>query len=561
MNSEHTTNPSFNALRYYFTILMIILATFGLGWRIFDLTIRKQHFLQQQGDERVLRLENTPAFRGMILDRNGYPLAVSTTVYSIWANPREFTAEKNQLQTLANTLKIKPKEIQKVINKNLQREFVYLKRDLPPLQALQIKSMNIPGVYLQRSFHRYYPEGEVMGQLLGFTNVDDQGQEGLELAYNDWLRGEPGKKWVVKDRLGRDISDIQTLSEQKPGHDLVLSIDRRVQYLAYRELMRGVLSNQAESGSAVILDVKTNEILGMVNFPAFNPNNRQSEKKESFRNRAVTDTFEPGSTIKPFSIARALESGIYKMSSVIDTGAGWIRLGRKIITDEHTHGLLTLPEILKVSSDVGVIKISLSLPADKLWDLYHNIGLGEISGIGFPGEQSGTLVKHHPWGELTVATMAIGYGLTVTALQLAQAYSILANGGLKRPLSLLHQQKINPGEQVISPKVAKEVLGLLEFVLEKGGTGFKANVPGYRVGGKTGTAKIVGLHGYEKHRYTSSFIGIAPLSHPRYVVVVVIHDPRGKFYYGGDVSGPVFAKIMEGVLRMMDIPPDASVTG
>ncbi len=553
------TQTSYIAWRFYLIICVIMLAVTGLVWRVIDLAIFDQHFLRHQGDERVLRLVKSPSFRGMMTDRNGFPLAVSTTVYSAWMNPTEFSPSKESLSKLAKLTGIKSKEINALYTRNLKkdREFVYLKRGLAPELASQIKSLGIPGIYMQQDYRRYYPEGEVMAHAIGFTNVDDQGQEGLELAYNDWLQGEPGKKWVIKDRLGRVISDVETLQDEKPGNDLKLSIDRRIQYLAYRELLAGVVENKAKSGSIVVLDTQTGEVLAMVNVPSFNPNNRAGATIESLRNRAVTDTFEPGSTIKTFSIATALASGKFKPDTVIDTYPGWMRVGHNLVRDEHQNGELTVTQILALSSNVGVTKMLLSLPPDQLWEILHKVGFGEATGIGFPGEQNGVLIKHNPWGQFTLATLGFGYGMSATTLQLARAYSILANGGIKKPVSFLRIEKPPVGERVMSEKVAKQMLLLLESVTEKGGTAEAASIPGYRVAGKTGTAKKVGVGGYQKHSYTSSFIGIAPLSNPRLLVAVVIHEPTGKYYYGGFVSGPVFAKVMEGTLRMLDIPPDA----
>lgn len=559
MNQKN--KPSYIAWRFYLILSVIALVVVGLAARVFDLSVLNQHFLRQQGDERTLRLISTPGFRGMIVDRNGFPLAVSTTVFSVWMNPQEFDASKSELSSLSALLGMKAKDIksQALRYEKKKREFVYLKRALSPEVAQQIKLLNITGIYLQQEYRRYYPEGEVTAHVIGFTNIDDRGQEGLELAYNNWLSGEPGKKWVIKDRIGRVISDVQTVQDQKAGHDLVLSIDRRLQYLAYRELMTGVVQNNAASGSAIVLDGKTGEVLAMVNYPSFNPNNRPASMSDVFRNRAVTDTFEPGSTIKAFTVACALESAKYKPDSTIDTSPGWMRVDRNLrhmVRDERNNGVLDLGQILQLSSNMGAAKIVLSLPSNQLWSLLQRVGFGEISGIGFPGEQSGTLVKHDPWGSFMLATLSFGYGLSVTTLQLVHAYSVLANGGVKRPLSLLLVEHPPAGERVLDGRVANQMLGLLESVVLKGTLARAARVPGYRVAGKTGTSWLAGEGGYQKHRYTSSFVGIAPLSDPRLVVAVVIHDPQGKHYLGGEVSGPVFEKIMEGSLRLLDVTPD-----
>lgn len=554
---------TFIAWRFYLMLGVIGLVVCGLLWRVFDLAILDQHFLRKQGDNRVLRMVSTPAFRGMIVDRNGFPLAVSTAVFSAWMNPLEFDPKQNQIVALAKETGMKPKELKAFIKKyqDSEREFIYVKRSLAPDAAARIKALNIEGLYLQQEYRRYYPEGEVTAHVVGFNNVDDRGQEGLELAYDQWLQGEPGKKWVIKDRLGRVISDVQNVQDQKAGNDLVLSVDRRIQYLAYRELMAGVTENQAQSGSVVVLDVQTGEVLAMVNVPSYNPNNRPGRMSDVFRNRAVTDSFEPGSTVKPFTVATALASRKFKPDTVIDTYPGWMKVGRNIVKDHDfsKSGPMTVTQVLQKSSNVGIAKIILQLPPDNLWNLLHRVGFGEVSGVNFPGEQAGSLVKHAPWGQFVLATFAIGYAMSVNTLQLARAYAVLAHDGKKLPVSFLKVDKTPAGEQVMDPAIARQVLGLMETVVEKGGTAETANVPGYRVGGKTGTALKVANGGYQKHHYTSSFVGIAPLSRPRLVVAVVIHDPQGKHYYGGMVSGPVFEKIMEGTLRLLDIPPDKPI--
>lgn len=546
--------------RFYFILIFITLVAVGLLVRIFDLAILDQRFLRLQGDERVLRLISTPAFRGMIVDRNGFPLAVSTTVYSAWMNPQEIELKQDSIMQLGRLLKIKPSVLTTSIKRyqHSRREFIYLKRSLSPEIAHDIKLLDIPGVYLQEEYRRFYPEGEVAAHVVGFTNIDDQGQEGLELAYNQWLQGEPGKKWVMKDRLGRVISEVQNVQEQKAGQDLVLSIDRRIQYLAYRELMAGVIENEAASGSAIVLDAQTGEILAMVNQPSFNPNKREGRRREAIRNRAITDTFEPGSTIKSFSLAYALAQGRVKLNTVIDTSPGWLRVGRNLVHDEKNNGLMTIMQIFQISSNVGITKMMLGLPPDPFWELLHQAGLGEETNVGFPGEQAGTLIKHDPWGAFTFATLTFGYGLSVTALQLAQAYLIFANHGMKLPLSLMRLEQAPAGQRVIDEKIADQVALAMESVLAKGGTAQVVKVPGYRVAGKTGTSQLVGEKGYERHHYNSSFVGFAPATHPRFVIAVVIRDPRGKHYLGGYVSGPVFARIMQGTLRLLNVPPDAA---
>lgn len=554
----HKSQPSFIAWRFYLILSIVFIAAAGLAFRVFDLAILDQHFLRHQGDERVLRLVNTPAFRGMIVDRNGSPLAVSTRVYSIWMNPQEFAPSLEEAKELAKLLKTSTGKIYGLIDrdKKRKREFTYLKRGQDPAVAAQIKALHIHGLYQNEEYRRFYPEGEVMAHVIGFTNVDDKGQEGLELGYNDWLEGDPGKKWVIKDRLGRIISDVRNVQDQKPGNDLVLSIDRRIQYLAYRELLKAVEENKAAFGSAVVLDAKTGEILAMVNVPSYNPNVRPKKMSAILRNRALTDTFEPGSTIKPFAAALALQTGKYKPDSIINTYPGWIRLDRSVVKDHQNNKELTLTEIIKKSSNVGIAKVILSLNPDEFWELLSNVGFGDYSGLDFPGEQMGSLVHHHPWGDFVLATLAMGYGVSVNTLQLAHAYTMLANGGVLPQISLLRRENAPAGRRIVSHETSRKVLEMMEEVVSKGGTAQLVSVPGYHVAGKTGTAKLAGEGGYQQHRYNASFVGIAPISDPRVVIAVVIYDPQGKKYYGGAVSGPVFSRIMEGSLRILDVPPD-----
>lgn len=533
----------------------------GLGWRVFQLAILSQHFLRHEGDERVLRLVSTPSFRGMIVDRNGFPLAVSTKVYSAWINPQEFEPDTKDLLALSKLVQMNKSQVTTLLEKNRKkkREFVYLKRMLSPEVADQIRLLHLPGLYLQQDYRRYYPEGEVTAHVIGFTNIDDRGQEGIELAYNQWLQGEPGKKWAVKDRIGRVIADVQTIQDQIPGHDLVLSIDRRIQYLAYRELLAGVVKNQAAAGTAIVMDSKTGEILAMVNVPSYNPNNRAKVSVENFRNRAITDTFEPGSTMKAFTVTAALASGIFKPNDSVDTSPGWMRLGKDIVKDPKNHGVMTISQILQVSSNMGASKMVLSLPPNALWEILQRVGFGEYTGIAFPGEQLGSLIKRDPWGQFMLATLSFGYGMSATALQITRAYAVLANHGVELPVSLIKLSEVPAGKKVLNDKVTQQVLLLLETVFDKGNLAHAIAIEGYRVAGKSGTSRKVGKGGYEKHHYNSSFVGIAPLSDPRFVVMVILNDPKGKAYYGSEVAGPVFQKIMAGSLRLMDVPPDELV--
>lgn len=551
---------SFIAWRFYLIIFILICSMTGLVVRVIDLTVCEKNFLRKQGDERSLRLMHIPAYRGMILDRNNSPLAVSTVVYAVWMNPQIFNIDKNRvdLLSLSRILDLNKNSILDIFKraKEKNKEFVYLKRGLDPKAANEIKNLSVTGIYIQPEHKRYYPEGEVTAHVIGLTNIDDDGQEGIELGFNDWLQGETGKKWIIKDRLGNSITDVATLHSQKPGNDLILSIDKRIQYLAYRELLAGVIENQADSGTVIVLDVKTGEVLAMVNQPAFNPNNRSTRNNDNFKNRAVTDTFEPGSTIKAFSVASALDSGKYQPDTIVDTSPGWMQIGHNVVHDEKNNGQMTLARILQISSNMGMTKVMLNMPKIQLWDLLHRLGFGEITGIAYPGEQSGVLLNTQNWGDFKIATLGFGYGLSVTALQLARAYAVIANDGIKLPISLLRLDTVPQGKKVLESKVAKQMLDLLESVIQKGSTGgARARVSGYRVAGKTGTAKVAGQNGYQ-HQYISSFVGIAPLNHPRIVVAVVIHHPKGKNYYGGYVSGPIFSRVMSGTLRILNIPPD-----
>lgn len=548
----------FISWRFYLVVIVIFLVVLGLICRLIDLTVIHRHFLQTQGKMRIYRIQTVPAFRGMIMDRKGDPLAVSAPVFSVWVNPSELDVLSPNLPVLSGLLQIKLKELNKKVLEAQKKDkvFLYLKRGLSPLVATKIKALKMRGIFLQQDYKRFYPEGEAAAHVVGFTNVDDRGQEGLELAYQDWLSGVPGKRAVLKDRKGRIVEEVQEMKKEISGRDLVLSIDRRIQYLAYRELLNGVQLSDAVSGSVVVLDTKTGEVLAMANVPSYNPNHRTDVQGDELRNRAVTDVFEPGSTIKAFSVASALDSGLYKPETVIDTSPGWLRVGRNLVRDEHEKGPMTVTHIVQISSNVGVTKMILTIPPNQLWNLLHRVGFGQPTGIGFPGERAGELANRTEWKPFALATLAFGYGISVTPLQLTAAFSVIANKGVKYPISLLKISEMPKGERVMNPVVANQMLMLLRAVVSKGGTGYPAAIPGYQVAGKTGTAIIAGPLGYKEKHYVSTFVGIAPVSNPRFIVTVVIRDPRGSQYYGGMVSGPVFKKIMEGTLRIYDIPPD-----
>jgi len=540
-------------------VLSVILAVpAGLVIRGFDLHVTNKTFLQGQGDARALRSIPVAAHRGMIVDRHGEPLAVSTPVDSIWAHPLQFKATTRQLYNLAKLLDMKPQQLSKLVNekKKENKEFVYLKRRINPSLAQKVVDMGIPGLSMQREYRRYYPTGEVAAHAVGFTNVDDTGQEGIELAYDEWLKGTDGSQLVMKDRLGRVFKPVDLIKSPHAGKDLVLSIDRRLQYLTYRELKRAVFEHKAKSGSAVILDVQTGEILAMVNQPSFNPNNRADLQGYRYRNRVVTDTFEPGSTVKPFTIAAALESGKYKPTTIIDTTPGYLRVGKSVIRDIKNYGRMTLAMVIEKSSNVGASKIALSINPDNLVKIHQRIGFGDVTQSGLPGEVMGTLHQPRVWRDIERATLSYGYGLSVTTLQLARSYLVLASDGMLKPLSIELQTSGVEGERAISAKHAKQIREMLKGVVAEGGTGTKAAVPGFHVAGKTGTVKKVGKQGYSDDKYVSTFVGMAPADNPRLVMAITIHEPRGEHYYGGAVAAPVFSHTITGALRLLDIAPD-----
>ena len=530
-----------------------------LAARSAQLQLVDHEFLQGQADARHLRVVEVPAHRGMMTDRNGEPLAISTPVQSVWANPKELVAAPADLRGLARLLKMKPEQLQRLLGQRKSREFVYLRRHLSPDLADQVMALGIPGLYLQQEYRRYYPAGEVAAHLVGFSNVDDQGQEGLELAFDDWLSGEPGAKRVVKDGRRHIIENVENIRSARPGKALVLSIDRRIQYLAYRELKAAVRQHRARSGSMVVLDNRTGEVLAMVNQPAFNPNNRKRLKADKMRNRALTDVFEPGSTMKPFVIAAALESGDYRPASSIDTSPGLVQVGVHTIRDKHDYGRLDLTGVLRKSSNVGASKIALALEPEDFWTGLSGAGFGVVTESGFPGEASGYLADFHRWRDIERATLAYGYGLSVTGMQLAQAYSVLANDGYRVPITLLKRDADSELERqaAFSPMVARAVRKMMESVVAADGTAPLAAVNGYRVAGKTGTAHKSEAGGYAEKRYLSVFAGMAPASDPRLVAVVVINEPSNGEYYGGKVAAPVFSRVMAGALRLLNIPPDA----
>lgn len=537
---------------------LLMLGLFGsMAARAVYLNVVDRDFLRKQGDARMLRLEAIAAHRGILRDRNGLPMAVSTPVVSIWVNPKEANSAKLDTAQLAAALDLNPEWLRNRLKKNAQREFLYVKRHLSPDAASLLMAREFPGVYGMTEYRRFYPEGEVTSHILGFTNLDDQGQEGLELELEEKLRGVPGVKRVLRDLKGSKIKDVALVRPARPGQDVYLSFDARTQYLAYRELAQAVEQNGARAATAVALDVDTGEVLAMVNQPAFNPNNRSNLRPDEMRNRAVTDMFEPGSTMKPFTVAAGLESGKYTTRSQFNTAPGTLQVYDKLIRDHENYGVIDIGTIITKSSNVGAAQIALSLPRETLPTFYSRIGFGKSTGSGFPGESAGRLQPQERWRPVEIATMSYGYGMTVTALQLARAYAMLAAGGIERPVSFLKVNGPVKGERVLAEDVAHKLIPMMESVVTTDGTAIKAAVPGYRVAGKTGTAHKAQNGGYAADQYMSTFAGMAPASNPKVVLVVVMDSPNGQ-YYGGLVSAPVFSRIMAETLRLMNVEPDKS---
>ena len=543
--------------RVSLVIAFFVLAAVSLVARAVHLQVFNKDFLNQQADSRHLRTEKISAHRGSITDRNGDPLAISTPVDSVWANPKELAAAVDRVPELARALNLDSELLMRRITRSMNKEFLYLKRHLNPDQTHTVMALKLPGVNVIREYRRYYPAGEVTGHLVGFTSVDDDGQEGLELAFNHWLSGESGAKRVLKDRLGRSVENVKSIRPPRHGKDLRTSIDLRLQYLSYRTLKAAIQQHKADSGSIVILDIVTGEVLAMVNQPTYNPNDRAQYAAERYRNRAITDIFEPGSSIKPLIIAAALESGRYRASSMVDTAPGYVVVGPKKIEDPRDLGRISLTTVLARSSNVGATKIAMSLEPDQLWNTLTRFGLGSLTSSGFPGESAGLLTHYNDWRQISQATLGYGYGVSVTPLQLAQAYAALGSDGIIRPVSLVRLDEPGQGERIVSSETAIAIRRMLEEVVRPGGTGNNASITGYRIAGKTGTAWKFAAGGYSEDKYFSIFAGLAPASEPRLAAVVVIDEPSGDLYYGSDVAAPVFAEVMSESLRLLAIPPDA----
>ncbi len=542
--------------RSRFLAAVLLLGLLGLAGRAAYLQGMHNDFLQQKGESRYSRVIEMSAHRGMITDRHGEPLAISTPVESVWASPQDMDATSTQIKKLAGLIEMDVEEVRKRIGGS-QRDFVYLKRHLPPEIAARVVELNMPGVFLRREFRRYYPAGELTAHMLGFTDVDDNGQEGIELAWQDTLSGKPGSRRVIKDRKGSIVEDVESIRAPRPGKDIALSIDSKIQYLAYRELKQAVEASKAKAGGIVVLDAQTGEVLALANLPAYNPNNRARISGARARNRALTDVFEPGSTLKPFTIAAALEAGVIEPDTIFQTAPGTLTIGKATIRDSHKEGPLTVAQVVQKSSNVGSAKIALSLPPQTLWEMLSRSGFGTSTGSGFPGEVNGRLRPHHTWRPIEQATMSYGHGISVSLLQLARAYTLFSTEGELKPVSLLKLDAPVVGERVISRETALAMSRMLEMVAGPGGTAPRAQISGYRVAGKTGTAHKLEGNGYAKNRYIATFVGYAPASSPRLVIAVMLDEPSAGQYFGGIVAAPVFSQVMAGALRILSVPHDA----
>ncbi len=554
--SEH--DGRFRSYRWRSALVLgLVLAGAALlAARAVELQLVDHRFLLKQGDDRALRVVTIAAHRGEITDRNGEPLAISTPVDSVWVNPQQIHENLDELPALARALGVGEQALARRITGNLDRQFLYLVRQMPPPQAAVIKDLDIPGVYLMRQYQRFYPAGEVAGHVVGFTTIDDRGQEGLELSYDQVLNGEDGAKRVLQDMYGHYVQDVDSIRAPRPGHDLTTSIDLRIQYLAYRELKAAIQEYHARAGSVTVIDCQTGEVLAMVDQPSFNPNDRSQYDPADYRNRAATDIFEPGSSVKPFIIAAALASGQYRADSIVDTSPGFVKVGDKVFEDEHDLGPINLATLLAKSSNVGAAKVALSLPPQTIWQTLTNLGFGQATGSDFPGESAGILTNYTHWRPIGIATLSHGYGLSVTPLQLAHAYATIGAYGIARPVTFLRVTGPVGGVRVMRAGVAHSLIRLMEQVIASGGTGTRAAVVGYKVAGKTGTAWKSYAGGYSTNKYMAVFAGLVPASHPRLATVVVIDEPSGTQYYGGEVAAPVFSNVMTGALRLLDVPPD-----
>jgi len=557
---EKTQHPSFRARRITVLAAFAVIGLVMLSGAV-ERQILEVDFLQKEGARRYLTRIDIPVHRGLITDRDGAVLAASAPVDSIWVDPRVLRPDHPGLKPLAAALEMPFTELRGRLQKAQGRGFLYLRRRALPEQVERVmaavEANDIPGVELEREYRRYYPDGEVFAHAIGFTDVDDTGQEGLEFAYNDTLKGTPGLRRVIRDGRRWVVKDVESLRAPQPGRDIALSLDRRLQYLAYRELKAAVQKHRAKSASLVLLDVRTGEVLAMVNQPSYNPNGDRSGTGGRLRNRAVTDLFEPGSTMKPFTVAIAMDAGRIRANSIVDTSPGYFSVGQHQVKDHHNLGVIDIATLLRKSSNVGSAKIALELSPELFWRGLHNLGFGTPTAAGLPGEVGGHLAPPKDWARIEQATISFGYGLSMTPLQLAQAYAVLAADGVRRPVSTLRVKEPPAGQQVLRADTARQVRNMLEGVVSREGTAPRAAVPRYRVAGKTGTVRRLGSFGYSKDSYVAVFAGLAPVAQPRFALVVAISEPGAGKYYGGDVAAPVFSAVMEGALRLLNVAPDA----
>ncbi|MCX7082762.1 MAG: penicillin-binding protein 2 [Methylococcales bacterium] len=546
--------------RRNFLLLFIMACMLLLIGRAIDLQVFNKQFLKEEGDKRQIDDVSVSAYRGMITDRNGDPLAISTPVESVGVNPRELKfVKEQQIKQMEKLLSLPNGKISELIKQYAQRRFIYIARRVNPQISEQVKALKLEGVYFDREFKRFYPAGAVSAHLVGFTDFEDVGQEGMEFYYEKQLKGSEGSKRVVRDGQRRIIEDIENIKEPISGKNIELSIDQRIQYLAYRELQLAVSLNKAKSGALVVLDAKNGEILAAVNQPSFNPNTKSSLSEGSHRNRALTDIFEPGSTVKPFVVAAALDGGYVSPSSMFVTN-GTYQIGRNTVKDVHNYGTLDLTHVIKKSSNIGVSMMALKMPPKYFWNIYHKLGFGVSAGSGFPGEAIGTMRDYKKWNDFDRAIMSFGYGLSSSALQLARAYTALADDGVLHSVSLLKREEDDDAVRVFSAKTAKSVRKMMETVLMKDGTAYEGRVDGYTAAGKTGTVKKAGAGGYTEKNYFAVFAGMAPATDPRLIIVVMIDEPSAGQYYGGLVAAPVFSKVMAGALRILEVAPDQEET-
>ncbi|MDZ4812621.1 MAG: penicillin-binding protein 2 [Pseudomonadota bacterium] len=557
MNATRIKSKPIGPERLYVLLLVLGACAIGLIGKAFSMQVLHKSFYQDQGDARFLRDMPVAASRGPITDRRGEPLAISTPMVSLWAEPRLLLEARAQFTQLAPLLGLSEADLVERLESRRDKEFIYLRRLLPPEAAEQVLALGLPGLNGQREYRRFYPGGEVFAHVVGYTDVDDQGQEGLELAFDSWLLGKPGVKRVIRNRRGETVENIEELRAAEPGQELRLTLDRRLQYLAHRELKAAIFENSAASGSMVILDVPTGEVLAMVNYPSYNPNARGNNDPATRRNRAVTDVFEPGSVIKSFTVAAGLESGKFKPDTEINTHPGTLMVANHLVRDIRDFGVINPTRVLTKSSNVGATRIAQALDDEHLYDMYRRFGFGQSTGSGFPGESAGTLPEPNTWGAVEKATLSYGYGLSVTTLQLAQSYAALANGGLRNsPTFILGAETAERESQLLDPEITRSLVEMLETVTGPEGGAIKARVLNYRVAGKTGTARRASAGGYE-NRHISVFAGMVPASRPRLAAAIVIHDPQGGVYYGGLVAAPVFGRVMDDAMRLLNVAPDA----